>query len=85
MSVCPSGLGGNVIFSAPNWDIAPIFFVQIPLKNEHLFCKYFVICKCYKATTKREHEIQSISAFDINYISYPLPKAMHMYGKTDNT
>ncbi len=26
-----SGLGGNAIFSAPNWDIAPILFVQIPL------------------------------------------------------
>ena len=41
-SVCPSGLGGNVIFSAPNWDIDLIFFVQIPLINEHLFYKYFV-------------------------------------------
>ena len=30
MYVCLSGLGGNVIFSAPNLDIAPIFFVQIP-------------------------------------------------------
>ena len=27
---------GNVIFSAPNWDIAQIFFVQIPLINEHV-------------------------------------------------
>ena len=35
-------LGGNVIFSAPYWDIDPIFFVQIPLIYEHLFCKYFV-------------------------------------------
>ena len=26
MSVCPSGLGGNVIFSAPNWNIARIIF-----------------------------------------------------------
>ena len=46
LSVCPSvrqhRLEGNVIFSAPNWDIAPIFFVQIPLINEHLFCEYFV-------------------------------------------
>ncbi len=32
---------GNVIFSAPNWDIALIFCVQIPLINENLFCKYF--------------------------------------------
>ena len=40
LSVC---LGGNVIFSAPNCDRAPIFVVvQIPLINEHLFCKYFV-------------------------------------------
>ncbi len=31
--VCLSGLGG---------DIAPIFFVQFPIINEHLFCKYFV-------------------------------------------
>ncbi len=34
--------GGNVIFSAH-------FFVQIPLINEHLFCKYFVCRLCYKA------------------------------------
>ncbi len=40
MSFRMSGLGGNVIFSAPNCDRAP-FFVQIPLINEHLFCKYF--------------------------------------------
>ena len=25
-SVCQPRLGGNVIFSAPNWDIAPIFW-----------------------------------------------------------
>ncbi len=31
-----------MIFSAPNRDIAPIFCVQIPLINEHLFFKYFV-------------------------------------------
>ncbi len=42
LSVCTSGLGGSVIFSAPNWDIALIFCVQIPLINEQLFCKYFV-------------------------------------------
>ncbi len=42
MSVRQPRLGGNVIFSAPNWDIAPIFFVQIPLINGRLFCKYFV-------------------------------------------
>ncbi len=42
LSVCQPRLGGNVIFSAPNLDIAPIFFVQIPLINEHLFCNYFV-------------------------------------------
>ena len=36
-SVCQPRLGENVIFSAPNWDIAPFFFVQIPLINEHLF------------------------------------------------
>ncbi len=41
-SVCQPCLGGNVIFSAPNWYIAPIFLVQITLINEHLFCKYFV-------------------------------------------
>ena len=41
-SVRQPRLGGNVIFSAPNRDIAPIFFVQIPLITEHLFCKYFV-------------------------------------------
>ncbi len=42
LSVCRSGLGENVIFSAPNWDMAPIFCVQNLLINEHLFCKYFV-------------------------------------------
>ncbi len=50
MSVCLSGLRGNTIFSAPNWDIAPIFFVQIPFKNEHLFCKYFVRLSVGNAT-----------------------------------
>ncbi len=42
--------GGNVIFSAPNKDIAPIFCVQIPLINEHLFCKYFVRLSVGNAT-----------------------------------
>ena len=42
MSVRQQRLGGNVIFSAPNWDITPIFLVQILLINEHLFCKYYV-------------------------------------------
>ncbi len=41
LSVCQPRGGGNVIFSAPNWDITPIFLVQIPFMNEHLFCKYF--------------------------------------------
>ena len=45
-----SGLGGNVIFSAPNGDIAPIFFVQIPLISEHIFCKYFVRLPVVNAT-----------------------------------
>ena len=53
-SVCPyirqPRLGGNVIFSASNWDLAPIFFVQIPLINEHLFCKYFVRLSVGNAT-----------------------------------
>ncbi len=48
--MCQPRLGGNVIFSAPNWDIAPIFFVQIPLLNEHLFCKYFVRLSVGNAT-----------------------------------
>ncbi len=46
--VCPSV--NHVIFPAPNWDIAPIFFVQIPLINEHLFCKYFVRLSVGNAT-----------------------------------
>ncbi len=54
MSVCPyvrqTCLDGNVIFSAPNWDIAPFFCVQIPLINEHLFCKYFVRLSVGNAT-----------------------------------
>ena len=52
-SVCPlcqPRLGGNVMISAPNRDIAPIFFVQIPLINEHLFCKYFVHLSVGNAT-----------------------------------
>ena len=31
-------------------DIAPIFFVQIPLINEPLFCKYFVRLSVGNAT-----------------------------------
>ena len=50
LSVCQPRLGGNVIFSAPNWDIAPFFYVQIPLINEHLFCKYFVRLSVGNAT-----------------------------------
>ncbi len=41
---------GNAIFLAPNWDIAPIFFVQIPLINDHLFCKYFIHLSVGNAT-----------------------------------
>ncbi len=40
MSVCMSGLGGNMIFSAPIKDRALIFSVYIPLVYEHLFYKY---------------------------------------------
>ncbi len=47
--VRPSGFGGNVIFSASNWDNAP-FFVHIPLINEHLVCKYFVHLSVGNAT-----------------------------------
>ena len=43
MYVCPSGLGGNVIFSAPIKYRALIFCVHIPLVYEHLFYKYFVL------------------------------------------
>ena len=46
-----------MIFSAPNWDIAPIFFVQIPLINEHLFCKYFVRLSVGNATKGRNVKI----------------------------
>ncbi len=39
MAVCPSTtLGGNVIFSAPNWDIAPIFCVDSPHKCSKSLC-----------------------------------------------
>ncbi len=48
--VCQPRLGRNVIFLAPNRDIAPIFFVQIPLINEHLFFKYFVRLSVGNAT-----------------------------------
>ncbi len=50
LSVCQPRLGGHVIFSAPNWDIAPIYFVQILLINVHLFCKYFVRLSVGNAT-----------------------------------
>ncbi len=42
LSVCMSGLGGNVIFPAPIYDRALIFCVHIPLVYEQLFYKYFV-------------------------------------------
>ena len=42
-NVCPSGLRGNVIFSAPNEISLQFLFVQIPLINEHLFCKYLSV------------------------------------------
>ncbi len=57
MYVCLSGLGGKAIFSAPNLDIAPIFFVQIPLINEHPFCKYFVRWSDSLATKGRNVKI----------------------------
>ena len=41
LSVCMSGLGGNVIFSAPIQDKALIFCVHISLVYELLFYKYF--------------------------------------------
>ncbi len=47
-SVCQPRLGGNVIFSAPNWDRAPIVFVQILLVYEHIFYIYFVRRSGYK-------------------------------------
>ena len=50
LSVCQPRLGGNVIFSAPNSDIVPIFFVQIPLINEQRFCKHFVRLSVGNAT-----------------------------------
>ncbi len=49
LSVCQPRLGGNVIFSIPNRDIA-LFFLQIPLINEYLFCKYFVRVSVDNAT-----------------------------------
>ncbi len=50
MSVCMSGLGGNVIFLAPILDRALIFCVHIPLVYEHLFYKYFVLQSVGQAT-----------------------------------
>ena len=44
MSVCPSGLGGNVIFSAPNWDIAPIFLCWFPSKMSIYSVNILSIC-----------------------------------------
>ena len=42
--------GKRGFFSAPDWDIDTIFFVQIPLINEQLFCKYFVLLSVGNAT-----------------------------------
>ena len=48
--VCMSGLG-EARFSRPLIEISlPLFYVQIPLINEHLFCKYFVRLSVGKAT-----------------------------------
>ncbi len=49
MSVCPSGLGGNVIYQ-PLIEISLHFCVQIPLINEHLFGNYFVRLSVGNAT-----------------------------------
>ncbi len=39
--VCLSGLGGNVIFSASNWDIAPIYFcADSPYKWASILYKF---------------------------------------------
>ncbi len=74
---CPSGLGGNVIFSAPNWDITPIFFTD-PLINKHLFCKYFVRWSADLATKGRNvfylflyyHSIFSLLFFFKRFATY---------------
>ncbi len=50
LSVCMSGLGGNMIFSAPISDRALIFCGHIPLVYEHLFYKYFVRQSVIQAT-----------------------------------
>ncbi len=49
MSVCLSGLG-KTWFSRPLIEISFQFFLQIPLINEHLFCKYFVRLSVGNAT-----------------------------------
>ena len=57
-SVRMSGLGGNVLFSGcKSNDRGPIFFVQIRLKYEHLFCKYFFRCSAGLATKGRNVKI----------------------------
>ena len=50
MSVCMSGLGGNMVFSAPILDEALIFCMHIPLVYESLFYKYFVRRSVVQAT-----------------------------------
>ena len=58
MYVCLSGLGGNTIFR-PLIEISlQLFFVQIPLINELLFCKYFVRWSVRQATNGRNVKIQ---------------------------
>ncbi len=52
-SVCPSGLGENAIFSAPNLDRNKKNSVHIPLIYEHLFYKYFVRRSVDQATKGR--------------------------------
>ncbi len=50
LSVCQPRLWGNVIFSTLIQLLLQFFFVQIPLINEHLFCKYFVRLSVGNAT-----------------------------------
>ena len=52
LSACLSvrQIQGETRFSRPLIEISSNFFVQIPLINEHLFCKYFVRLSVGNAT-----------------------------------
>ncbi len=60
--VCPSGLGGNTIFSTANHDRGLFLYVQISLTSEHIICKYFDRWYVGQATKGMKYSNMNISA-----------------------